>query len=216
MYIRYICSKLSCNVDQRLTLYVYNIILKYNSSDSNFSLICTCVHHTILCCSLIAVLQCVSRNADNKIVNLECEILGNPQPNPLRSWFKDGELVYSAINGFSPNPSDFFMNNPILVPGVLDPITLSALSDGTIVYNYEVRNITSPQQLPPGTTEAQIEQQVFDLLLGNWTCIVNNTLGSTTITYLITDCGEIYCDIYKLSYLTGELLKRLNLPTFLL
>ena len=117
--------------------------------------------------------------------------MNDPQPSPRRTWFKDGEQVYSAISGFTPDPSEFVMMNPILMPGVLDPITFSTLSDGSIVYNYEVENITSPQLLPPNTTtEEEAEQQVFELLLGNWTCMVNNTLGSATITYVITDCGK--------------------------
>ena len=117
--------------------------------------------------------------------------MNDPQPSPRRTWFKDGEQVYSAISGFTPDPSEFVMMNPILMPGVLDPITFSTLSDGSIAYNYEVENITSPQLLPPGTTTIdEAKQQVFELLLGNWTCMVSNTLGSATITYVISDCGK--------------------------
>ena len=134
--------------------------------------------------------RCISRDMDSKVVELDCIILNSPQPSPLRSWFKDGELVYSTISGLTVDPNDFLMDNPILVPGVLDPSPFTALGDGRIFYNYDIMNISVPSMLPPGTTLEQATQEVFDLLIGNWTCLVNNTLGSSTVTYVIRECGK--------------------------
>ena len=124
------------------------------------------------------------------VIELECMILKG-QPSPLRSWFKDGELVYSAISGLDFDASDFLSDNPLLIPGVLDPTPFTALKDGIIFYNYDIMNISVPSMLPPGTTLEQATQEVFDLLIGNWTCLVNNTLGLAMVTYTIRECGKL-------------------------
>ena len=126
-----------------------------------------------------------------RTVLMECEILNDPQPTPRRTWFKDGKNVYSDLTGSFPDLTEYFIENSILVTGVLDPITITAPRDGTIYYNYEVMNITFPALLPPDTTIAQAEQQVFQHLLGNWSCTVDNTLGSATVTYKIRECGKV-------------------------
>lgn len=127
-----------------------------------------------------------------EFITLECESVNNAQPTPVRTWFKDGEVVYSETVGFSIDlDSEYLMQRPILTPGVLNPITLTLLSAGTVIYNYLVFNITMPQALPDDFTLQQARQEVFEILLGTWTCIVNNTLGSTPpITYTIRECGK--------------------------
>ena len=145
------------------------------------------------CC--IAENFCVDRDNDT-VVMLECEIPNDPsnpptpQPLPLQSWFKDGELVYTAPLDNTPDIDDFTMDNPVLIPGVLVPTTFTASADGTISYSTEVMNITFLPQLPPSTTTEQARQMLFDLLLGNWTCVANNSLGTSSVTYTIRECGE--------------------------
>ena len=122
------------------------------------------------------------------MIPLECEIHNNPQPNPTRSWFKDGELVYSVLSGTSVSPTAYYMKYPILEFGVLEPPVFSAISDGTIYFNYEVKTIAFPDELSPNTTIEQARQMVLEHLVGNWTCKVNNTFGSAiSITYIIID-----------------------------
>ena len=135
---------------------------------------------------------CILRdNNGSRLITLECGLLNVPQPQPRRSWFKDGELVYIALSGNTIDTTDFFMEFSILMTGVLDPSAFTATSDGTIFLDYQVENITMPQLLPPNVTIEQARQKVFDLFLGNWTCTISNTLGSATpVTYIIRDCGK--------------------------
>ena len=136
---------------------------------------------------------CISRETSgSKLVTLTCGLLNIPQPRAMRSWFKNDELIYTELTESSVDLSDYFMQFPILMTGVLDPTAFTATSDGIIFLNYEVDNITTPALLPPNTTLEQAREEVFDLLLGNWECRVNNTLGSATpVMYLIRECGEI-------------------------
>ena len=127
----------------------------------------------------------------SKIVTLECGLLNIPQPQAMRTWFKDGGLIYTELTDSAVDLSDYFTQFPILMTGILDPAAFTATSDGTIFLDYTVDNITLPELLPQGTTFEQAREEVFDLLLGNWMCTVNNTLGSTTpVTYIIRECGE--------------------------
>ena len=128
----------------------------------------------------------------DSLVVLPCDVINLPQPRPLRTWYKDGNLVYSEPSGDPVDNDEYSMENEILIPGVLEPATYSLFSDGSIRYNYAVQNISVPQFLPANiTTIEQARDEVFDLLLGNWTCAVNNSLGAPPpITYLIRECGK--------------------------
>ena len=151
--------------------------------------------HNYTCC--IAENFCVDRDNDT-VVMLECEIPNDPsnpptpQPLPLQSWFKDGELVYTAPLGTIPDIEDFVMDKQVLMPGVLDPTTFTADGDGTISYSTVVMNISIPVFLPPNTTIEQARQMLFDLLLGNWTCVANNSLGTSSVTHIVRECGEYW------------------------
>ena len=136
---------------------------------------------------------CISAR-DSKVIPLLCEILSNPQPNPTRSWFRNDELIYSALSGTSVSPTDYYMKYPILSLGVLEPSILSATSDGTIYFNYEVKNITNSDELFPNTTIEEAQRMVLEHLVGNWTCTVSNTFGSViSITYnIIHQCSKCF------------------------
>ena len=71
--------------------------------------------------------------------------------------------------------------------GVLDPVVFSAASDGGLFFNTEVNNITVPSLVPDVTTVFEAREQVYDILFGNWTCMISNDLGSSSIEYIITD-----------------------------
>ena len=107
-------------------------------------------------------------------------------------WYKDGELVYSTPLEQTPNPNlDFFVENQILMPGIFDQIVLTPTIIGEIFYFYGVMNISMPDLLPPDiTTLEQARQELFNLALGEWMCVVNNSLGTASVTYVIRECGE--------------------------
>ena len=118
----------------------------------------------------------------------------SPIPTPRRTWYKDGIIVYSNDIGTAPDPSDFFANEPILTPGVLSPITLIALLNGSLTYNTRVDNITEPQivamHYPEINNSAAAEELIFNLLLGNWTCVLQNDVGMASVQYLVQECGK--------------------------
>lgn len=150
---------------------------------------------------LFADAFCVSRNAtgaDSRI-SLRCDVANEAQPPALRTWLKDGELVYSELDGDSIDSDEYSIENQILLPGVLDPVTFTTFGDGSIAYNYDVMNISVPAFVPEGvTTPQQARDVVFDLLLGNWTCVLNSSLGSPDpITYLIRECGKKVMPLLK-------------------
>lgn len=133
----------------------------------------------------------MNRNSQPQV--LRCDVRDSSSranPSPLRSWYKDGELVYSAESFSSPDLSDYFDNHPIFTIGVLEPVVLTFTSSGTFHYNIQVENVTFPALLPPCTTLDQARQEVFDLLLGTWTCVVENTLGRDSVTYTFREAGE--------------------------
>ena len=83
--------------------------------------------------------------------------------------------------GAVPDASDFLAANPLLAQGVFHPFTFFPFSNGTILLNIEVDNITAPILL-----------QLVEQLVGNWTCVLNNTFGSASRTYIVTkECGEL-------------------------
>ena len=126
---------------------------------------------------------------------LECDVDFNvprPIPLPLLSWFKDGELVSSAhLNDFTTIDESFLTTNPILKAGVFDIVPFMVLSDGTAVFTTKFNNITSPVlgNLPPDITPEQARELLFNTYLGNWTCFVNNSIGSSSVEYIVRKYG---------------------------
>ena len=81
------------------------------------------------------------------------------------------------------------MENPILISGVFNIPTLQVLSNGTITMYTGFTNITSPElgMLELETTLEQAREMLFDIFLGNWTCHVNNSLGSFSVEYILRE-----------------------------
>lgn len=131
---------------------------------------------------------------DMRPIVLNCSIAEGAQPRsiPTRMWLRNGILAYSSQVGESldPNP-DFFIDYPILMMGIFQPNVLTATSDGKLFYVDDLSNITMPDLLPPGiTTLEEAQPQLFNLSLGNWTCVANSTLGTDSVTYEIRECGK--------------------------
>lgn len=75
--------------------------------------------------------------------------------------------------------------------GVLDPQVFFLANDGSISFQTDVGNITTPMLIPDIGNIEEAEQKLFDLLLGTWTCEASNNLGTARITYTISACGEL-------------------------
>lgn len=135
----------------------------------------------------------VARNDSETVLTLECDVAPRLWPSPLISWLKDGELVSSALIGDTPaiEPS-FLAANPILTFGVFDLQQFGVQSDGTVFLSTIFTNITNPKlgNLPPVTTDKQAKELLFNSFLGNWTCFVNNSLGSASVEYIVRELGK--------------------------
>lgn len=131
------------------------------------------------------------------MLTLDCDAINDiprPVPSPSLSWFKDGQLVLSvqSFNNIFNDPiieETFLAQNPILMPGVFDvqPLLLIFIGDG-IHLSTRFTNITNPMLggLVPDTTLPEARQLVLNTFLGNWTCLVNNSLGSASVEYIIS------------------------------
>ena len=120
-----------------------------------------------------------------------CRINSNgatPFPIPQRSWYKDGELVYTANDGTLPDASEYFMKYPILMLGVLEPQSLHLFANGDLAYITDVNNITNNNLIPDIADKEAARRYVFNHLLGNWTCFVSNNLGNDYVSNII--CGK--------------------------
>ena len=137
----------------------------------------------------------MSRNITEPVI-LSCNInVDFLVPTPRRTWYKDGIVIYSNDVDTAPDLSDFYDNKPILTPGLLSPVTLIASFDGSLMYNTRVDNITSPSVLADlGIAASDVEELIFNLLLGNWTCVLQNDVGMASVQYLVHENRK--CRVY--------------------
>ena len=126
---------------------------------------------------------------------LECMIddpsLPDPVPLPTRSWFKDGQLVSTTRDGEDADisTSSLAAQNPILMTS-FSFIFISR--DGSLILNNGINNISNPMlgNLLPNATVEQAMELLIDIFLGNWTCLVNNSLGSSLVEYILRRTGK--------------------------
>ena len=120
-------------------------------------------------------------------------------PFPYYLWYKDGVLVYrqTLYIGFPEIRDEFYQtgNNSLLQPGFIIPPPLMALSDGSLVLDWTVMNLTLPGQAPEEAT-SELRTEVFRTLLGTWECEVENSLGESEAETTLTDCGAYVCNLY--------------------
>ena len=136
-------------------------------------------------------------------VRLQCTIIEEvplPFPIPSLTWFRNGlEVARAAKSGESFELDNFQMQFPILTPGVFSSSGIifppfQILSSGEVVFTTEsFDNITMPMLggLAPDTTLRQAMAMLFDILLANWTCVANSSLGTAAVEYLIRVCGKL-------------------------
>lgn len=116
-----------------------------------------------------------------------------PVPPPTLRWFRNGvEVARASFGGNFAVEMDFLMQFPILMPMVFDVPVFQVLSSGQIVFTNAFTNITNAMiGNIPDASVAQARAMVFNLLLANWTCASNNSLGASAIAYNIRMCGEL-------------------------
>ena len=130
-------------------------------------------------------------------VVLQCTILNKvPRPIPLPTlmWFRDGVLAASASFGSDFGVDVVFLRQfPILFAGVFDIPILLFSSNGSLVFTTVFTNIINATlgNLFVDTTPAQARAILFDILLANWMCVANNTLGLSTVEHHISMCSKL-------------------------
>lgn len=139
---------------------------------------------------------CIRRNT-NVTFTILCEILeedlvsgrARPIPTPNRIWEKDGVIVYNVTDGQNPivaiNSDFYIMTNPLLRPGILDPQNFLPAISGKITFLTRVSSSTKA-----GVNESIARDQLFDSLLGEWSCSATNVYGSDRATSAIHECGK--------------------------
>lgn len=135
------------------------------------------------------------------LLELSCNVLGENLtehasiafPLPSRKWYKDDILLYSVdpiskevCKGI--NPSFFWGKNALLDQGVVSPSPLLPLQDGGLVLFFSSASNLTSSSFPQGTTNATLAGDVFNVLLGKWSCEVENILGKQAAETVITEC----------------------------
>ena len=120
-------------------------------------------------------------------------------PAPSVKWILNNEIIHEDTESMM--NTDFLEsgNNKLLSPGLINPIPLTfSNSLEFVTINLCLWNITS-ELIPEGINIDNIHDNLFELILGNWTCQQNNSLGSSSASTLISECGmriKTNCDQY--------------------
>ena len=91
---------------------------------------------------------------------------------------------------------NFLMDNPILMSGVFSSggVPLPAFqifSSGEIVVSTEFDNITDRMMgdLADDVTLGEARNIIYGILLANWTCVANSSLGVASVENVFRMCG---------------------------
>ena len=76
-------------------------------------------------------------------------------------------------------------DNFLFMPGYIYP-TVLLVEPNSLVFNLQALNFT----VTSGISDSNIQDKLFDLLLGEWTCIQSNTYGASIATTVISECGK--------------------------
>ena len=87
----------------------------------------------------------------------------------------------------------FLMQFPILNFGVFNTPPFQVLSAGDLVFTTAFDNITNPMLggLEPDIAFSEARAMLFDILLANWTCVANNTLGLSSVSNFFRMCSKL-------------------------
>lgn len=99
--------------------------------------------------------------------------------------------MYIGVDGTSHEIlDDFLVANPLFIPGVVFPPPFdTSSSSGTLLLFTEARNLSSPTLAPPGVNQGNVRDEVFNELLGEYICSVENAYGDDSATTIISECS---------------------------
>ena len=128
-------------------------------------------------------------NIELKCRTQEGESISPALPQPTIQWKLNDNLVYHRENrSFD---MDFLLtgDNLLFMPGYIYPTVLLVEPD-SLVFNLQALNFTLVTYSFPDISDSNIQDKLFDLLLGEWTCIQSNTYGASIATTMISECGK--------------------------
>ncbi len=139
---------------------------------------------------------CIPRET-GRSYTLHCDIVNRRHssnksrafPTPTRTWSLDESVLYEELASFHSNPNlrdnpEFYIDRAVLHPDYIVPPVLSALHSGHLSLNLHLRNISSLS----GRTLEQARDEVFDAIVGEWKCDVENVFGKDSATTTISLC----------------------------
>lgn len=152
----------------------------------------------------IAVNVCREGGAMALTETLDCTIpmvVPRPVPPPTVTWFRDGVPAASATalgNNFDVD-TDFLTTFPILTTGILNIPAFQVLDNGQLIFSSEFTNISNPMMLdlsiPTDVTNEEMiniaRTMLFEILLANWTCVANSSLGLSSVQNFFRRCGKL-------------------------
>ena len=138
---------------------------------------------------------CVEEGS-NETIQLCCDAIAQNSnlpilvPAPSRAWTQNNNTVYSVpragISVYS-NLNQEFFSNSILRYDVTSPPAFEAYSDGSLLMNFAANMLNFPDLAPDSSAET-VQADVFEALLGTWTCSLATDLQSAAATTVITKC----------------------------
>ncbi len=134
-----------------------------------------CLERSKMNCAII--LLCTLRNKDTAL------------PVPSKQWQLNGQTIFTGESGMM--NTDFLMtgDNMLLSPGLIYP-TPVRLSLEYVQINLCSHNVTMADLLPDGVSRLNFKDRLFDLVKGQWTCRLNNSLGTASAITYISECGK--------------------------
>ena len=144
---------------------------------------------------------CLNRSVD-QYFHLACQFNRQPANITWTAGPNNTVILKAPVQDYMAeiNP-DFFADGykQLLKPGVLYPSPLRVFSSEYLAFTTHIHNnLTNPEILPnlPQRDREFIRNLVFDEILGNYTCLIENEYGYDMATSVVSECGE-----YKIDFL---------------
>lgn len=135
---------------------------------------------------------CLERGSTDR-VQIRCDVVPRDSPlsiqvpGPSRTWTMNNTEIYSVPH-IGTSTSSFlnqdFFEDSILKYGSTYPSALELHSDGSILMNFDAK----PRR--PGLTLGSGDEgdDVFNALLGKWTCLLASDLQTISATTVVSEC----------------------------
>ena len=136
---------------------------------------------------------CVEADSNDRIL-LRCAVVpdspkGEVIPIPVRTWRLNDTLVYTKRDGeiTDGSLSGDFITDSVLRAGVVEPQPFFVVSNGAFFMDFTARTLVQPLLAPSSSVET-VKRDVFNALMGTWTCTVSTPHQTMTASTIISQC----------------------------